>query len=211
MPPFAMATFIGDRGTDGEVEHGRTIATAAADSGLPLLVYRSVGGAERHTGVPHFESKWRIEEYMRERLRVRFVRPTFFMENLTAAAAPSDSGEVVVRLPLADDVPLQMIAVTDIGIIAATLLLDPDVIDSESVEIAGHELTGGQIAERIGASQGKPARYEALPLEALGEDEDLKAMFRWLGDVPAYRADRETTQRLDPEVLSLAGRLSARH
>lgn len=206
---FAMTTFMGERGTDGEVEHGRTIAAAAAEAGLPLLVYSSVGGAERHTGIPHFDSKRRVEEYMGERLNVRFIRPTYFMENLSTAAAPSDSSEIVVRQPLAEDVPLQMIAVKDIGIIAATMLLDPDAIDVESVEIAGDELTGMQIAARIGAHLGKPARYEALPLDALDSNEDQKAMFRWFADVPAYRADRETTRRLDPDVLSFADWLSS--
>jgi uncharacterized protein YbjT (DUF2867 family) len=61
---FAMTTLTGPQGTEGEVEHGRLIGDAARDSNVPHVVYSSVGGAERHTGIPHFESKRRVEEYL---------------------------------------------------------------------------------------------------------------------------------------------------
>lgn len=104
---FAMTTNWGENGPDGEVRHGRAIADAAAAANVPSVVYSSVGGAETHTGIPHFESKRRVEEYMLERLNVRFVRPTFFMDNLAAANVPTDDDTVVFRLPIPADAPLQ--------------------------------------------------------------------------------------------------------
>jgi len=78
---FAMTTFAGPAGTSGEVEHGKRIADAAAAARVPHVVYSSVGGAERHTAIPHFDSKRRVEEYLSALgLSTTFVRPTFFME-----------------------------------------------------------------------------------------------------------------------------------
>lgn len=80
---FAMTTMTGDAGVDGEVENGRAIADAAMAAGISDVVYSSVGGAERRTGIPHFESKRRVEEYLDGlAISATLIRPVFFMENL---------------------------------------------------------------------------------------------------------------------------------
>jgi uncharacterized protein YbjT (DUF2867 family) len=199
---FAMTTHDGLDGPKREVAHGRVIAAAAADAALPFLVYSSVGGVERGSGVAHFESKHRIEEVLLEAVPVTFVRPTFFMETLRLMIR-RDGARVTIAMPLAGDVAIQMISVRDIGRAAATLLLmgDPAVAP---VEIAGDELTGEQIAERIAQRLGSTTTYVQLPLDVLGDDEDLKMMFGWLARLPAYQADFARTRELvpDPEDLS---------
>ncbi len=191
---FAMTTHDGLDGPKREVAHGRVIAAAAADAGLPFLVYSSVGGVERGSGVPHFESKRRVEEVLLEAVPVTFVRPTFFMETLRLMIR-RDGARVIIGMPLAGDVGLQMISVRDIGRAAAALLLmgDPAVAP---VEIAGDELTGEQIAVRIAHRLGSSATYVQLPLDVLGDDEDLKMMFGWLARLPAYQADFARTREL---------------
>lgn len=200
---FLMTTFEGPDGTDGEVRRGLAVADAAARAGVPQVVYSSVGGAERGTGIPHFESKRRVEQRLSEVVRTTFVRPTFFMENLAPQLDLGGSGELVLRLPVPGDVPIQMVAVRDIGTAAARALLDPAAVGGGAVELAGDELTLEQAADRVGAVLGRPARYEGLPVEVLGEDEDMKAMFRWFTTVPAYRADFDLTRRLVPDVQDL--------
>jgi uncharacterized protein YbjT (DUF2867 family) len=203
---FAMTTHDGPDGTKREVAHGGVIAAAAADAGLPFLVYSSVGGVDRDSGVPHFESKHRIEQRLRGSVPVAFVRPTFFMETLRLTIQ-RDDGRLTIAMPLPEDVALQMISARDIGRVAATLLLtgDPAVA---SVEIAGDELTGEQIAKRVAHQLGSPTTYVQLPPDVLGDDEDLKMMFAWLADLPAYQADFERTRELVPELEDLSGWLA---
>jgi uncharacterized protein YbjT (DUF2867 family) len=58
----------------------------AREAGVEHYIYTSVGSANKQTGVPHFDNKWRIEETVRS-LRFRShvtLRPVFFMENLLA-------------------------------------------------------------------------------------------------------------------------------
>ena len=196
-----MTTFGDPGGTDGEVAQGKVIGEAAQAAGLPFLVYSSVGGAERHSGIPHFESKGRNEQILIGGVPLNIVRPTFFMENLTYMIG-RDGDELAVRLPMPGDVPLQMISVRDIGKVAAALLALRDPA-AAPIEIAGDEVTGEQIVERLGQRLGAPAKFVELPLDALGEDDDQKTMFQWFTKLPAYRADFERTRELVPDVEDL--------
>lgn len=164
---FFMTTFADSSGTAGEVRRGTAVAEAAAAAAVPRVVYSSVGGAERRTGIPHFESKRRVEERLRDLVPATFLRPTFFMENL--APQLTGPGDAVIRMPMPGDVPLQMVSVRDIGAAAA------------------------EVWE-------KDVRYEALPLDVLGDDADLRAMFAWFAAPPAYQADLARTRELVPDV-----------
>jgi uncharacterized protein YbjT (DUF2867 family) len=166
---FAMTTPGYDQRTDLEVRHGHAIADAAAAASVPHVVYSSVGGAERHTEIPHFDSKRDIEEYLAARgLSTTFVRPVFFMDNFARFMTPTmQDGTLMVRIPLPPGIPLQMIAVEDI---AAAYQHRYDV----------------------------PARYDPLPIEVLGGDADQRAMFKWFAHPPAFRADFAATRALTP-------------
>jgi len=198
---FAMTTPGSDRRTDREVTQGHAIADAASAVGVPRVVYSSVGGAERHTGVPHFDSKGEVEDYfVAQAAPATFVRPVFFMDNFALFAPPAvDGGTLTVRLPLPAGIPLQMITVEDIGAVAAAALLDPGRVAGGSIEIAGDELTGEQIAEAYQHRYDVPARYEALPIDVLSGDDDQRAMFEWFAHPPAFRADFAATRALAPQ------------
>lgn len=210
---FAMTTFTGPEGTAGEVKQGTALGAAAQSAGVERLIYSSVGGAERSTEIPHFESKRRVEEYLQSLdLDVTFIRPTFFMDNFLGFSQPSvqDDGTIVVRLPLPGGVPLQMIAVRDIGRIAARALVTPGDLPAAALEVAGDELTGEQMAAAFAAARGVPARYEALPIDVLAGNADQQAMFTWFAQLPAYRADVAASRALVPDLLDLRGWLSTR-
>lgn len=198
-----------DGGTEGESRRGRAVAEVAARADVPLVVYSSVGGAERATGIPHFESKRRVEEALSDLVPSSFVRPTFFMENLARGLAADDSSEFVLRLPIAGDVPMQMVAVSDIGRVSAAAMLDPTLLPSGSIEIAGDQVTFADAAELIGRRLGKPGRFEELPLSVMNGDLDRQAMFQWFVDTPGYQADFDATRRIEPRVLDLAGWLDS--
>ena len=209
---FAMTTPGYEQRIDLEVTHGHTIADAAAAAGVPHVIYSSVGGAERHTGIPHFESKRDIEEYLVARgLSTTFIRPVFFMDNFAQFMTPAlQDGTLVVRIPLPPGIPLQMIAVEDIGEVAAAAALDPGRVAGGSMEIAGDELTGEQLAEAYQHRYGVPARYEPLPIEVLGDDADQRAMFEWFAHLPAFQADFAATKALAPRTKTFEQWLTTR-
>jgi len=209
---FAMTTPGYDQRIDLEVAHGHAIAAAAAAAGVPHVIYSSVGGAERHTGIPHFDSKRDVEEYLIARgLSTTFVRPVFFMDNFAQFMTPTmQDGTLVVRLPLPPGIPLQMIAVDDVGAVAAAAALDPDRVAGESIEIAGDELTGEQIAAAYQRRNDVPARYDPLPIDVLGGDADQRAMFEWFAHPPAFQADFAATRALAPRTKTFEQWLATR-
>jgi uncharacterized protein YbjT (DUF2867 family) len=207
-----MTTPYGDSqnpDTDGEIQQGVDFADAATAASVPHVVFSSVGGAERNSGIPHFESKRRIEEHLLRRdLRTTIVRPVFFMDNFLSMAPTVESNELVLRLPVPDGIKLQTVAARDIGVVAAAALLDPAAVPA-AIEIAGDELTGSEIAATFGEHVGLSARYEALPVEVLDGQDDLQKMFRWFADTPAYQADIAAVRRVDPDLWNLKAWLQA--
>ncbi|MFF1632900.1 NmrA/HSCARG family protein [Leifsonia sp. NPDC058248] len=206
---FFITTPANPHGIEGETEMGIALADAAALAGVGHVVYSSVGGAERHTGIPHFESKRRVEEHLETLdLRATFVRPVLFMDNFGLRGVSVEDGQVVVRQVVPEEVPMQMVAVRDIGLVAAAVLQGADVTGG-AIEIAGDERAGNEIAAAFGLHLGLPARYEALPIGVLGGSFDATAMFEWFAKPPSYQADFAATRGLDPDVLDLPGWLAA--
>src|SRR6201988_5202024 len=59
---FAMTTPF-EGGAKAERRQGISAADAAKAAGVHL-VFTSVGSADRHTGVPHFDSKYEVEKHI---------------------------------------------------------------------------------------------------------------------------------------------------
>lgn len=189
--------------TAGETKQGIALADAAAAAEVPTVVFNSVGGAERNSGIPHFESKRLVEKHITSLgLNATIIRPVFFIENFQWLTPVTEDGTLVMRMPIPDGIKLQMIAVRDVGIIAAGALLAPDAFP-ETIEIAGDELTGSEIAAAHGEESGLPARYEALPLSVLDGQDDIQAMFRWFAETPAYQADLHQVREINTDSLTL--------
>lgn len=205
VPPGGMQ----NPDTDGETAQGIALADAAAAAGVPYVVFNSVGGAERDSRVPHFDSKYLVEKHLKTlALRTTIVRPVFFADNFRWFAPSVEGDALVLRLPLPDDITLQMIAARDVGAISATAILHPETVP-ETIEIAGDALTGSEIAAAFGAKTGLAARYEALPLAALDGQDDMQAMFRWFAETPAYQADLDQVRAIAPATWTLAQWLDA--
>ena len=132
---FSVQNFW-ETGYDGEVQQGKTVADAARAAGVDHFVYSSVGSAHRKTGIPHFESKWEIEEHVRQiGLPFTIFRPTFFMQNWEWTREMILGG--TLAQPLDPDKPLQQVAVEDIGAFTAIAFENPDSWIGREVDLAG--------------------------------------------------------------------------
>jgi uncharacterized protein YbjT (DUF2867 family) len=77
---FSIQDF--SEGTAVEIRQGKVIADAAKAANVQHFVYSSVSSAERNTGIPHFDSKFQVEEYIRSiGLPHTIMRPVFFFYN----------------------------------------------------------------------------------------------------------------------------------
>lgn len=184
---FLMTTFF-EKGTEGEVQQGITLIDAAKTAGVEHLVFTSVGSADQKTGIPHFESKWRVEQHLQKSgLPATILRPTGFMENFGTYFKPSPQGKLI--LPLRPDTKLQMIAVRDIGEFGAAAFLRPDEFIGQAIDLAGDALTMPEVAVLLSRA-GRPVEFQQMPDHeveaAMGHDFAL--MFRWFNE-EGYRVD----------------------
>jgi uncharacterized protein YbjT (DUF2867 family) len=112
------------------------------------------------------------------------------MENFMSFERPRlVDGVAVFRVAVHPETRRQMIAVDDIGMVVADLFDRPDKFIGKTLEVAGDELTGPQIAEIYARVTGQPARFEEQPIEEVRAfNPDFAAMFTWLNE-QGFRAD----------------------
>jgi uncharacterized protein YbjT (DUF2867 family) len=180
---FAMSTPF-EAGMDEEVRQGIMMADAAKQAGIAHYVYTSVGSAHRNTGIPHFDTKWKVEQHIRQiGLPATVLRPVWFMENFTTFSKPSADG--VLMMPMRADKKLAMVALRDIGEFGAAAFMRPNDFLGQAIDLAGDELTMPEVAAQLSKVTGRSIQFQALPLEqaeaALGHD--LATMFRWFNEV----------------------------
>ncbi len=141
-----------EAGVEKEEKQGKRLAKVAKDMGVQHFVYSSVGSAHRQTGIPHFESKWHIEETVRS---LRFpsytiIRPVFFMENFLSPMLKAGIDRGKLTLSLKPTTALQMIAVADIGKYGAWAFEDYEKLNGREMDIAGDARTMPETARIIG-------------------------------------------------------------
>jgi len=189
-------------GARREVQQGKNLADAAKKAGIAHFVYSSVGGAERNSGIDHWESKWEIEQHIRElNLPATILRPVAFMENYYIDQVELGLLRGKLVDPVRADKPYQTIATDDIGAFVALVFERPKEFIGQALEIAGSELTNLEAAEVFSRVLGKKVKFRRLPLPivrlVLGKE--YYQMFHWFNHA-GFNADIEGLRRRYPEV-----------
>jgi uncharacterized protein YbjT (DUF2867 family) len=200
---FSVQNFI-EAGYEGEIRQGKALIDAAKAAQVQHFVYSSVGGADRNTGLPHFEGKWQIEQYlMQSGLRYTILRPTSFMQNwYNFLREPILNG--TLPLPLNPQTSLPQISVEDIGAFASLAFQNPSKWLGRTIELAGDELTMPQVAEALSRVVGRNVRYIQVPWEQYRQNagEEVTRMYRWFNDV-GYHVDINALRREYPQLSRL--------
>lgn len=185
-------------GRDGEMRQGITLAEAATTAGVQHLVQSSVGGAERVRGIPHFDTKWRIEQRIAELgVPATILRPAMFMDMLTMRGRSISLGMFAGAVP--PPKTLQMIAVQDIAVFARHAFEHPERMLGQAVELAGDALTVPQIAAALGG-----VRYLRIPLALTRRMGPEMKMIEWFGE-SGYQADIAALRAVHPGLLTFEG------
>lgn len=78
---FLVSDFSGPGGIETEIKQGQVFADAAKEARVPHVVFTSVGSADVATEVPHFHSKFQIEQKIQESgVPWTILRPVAFMD-----------------------------------------------------------------------------------------------------------------------------------
>jgi uncharacterized protein YbjT (DUF2867 family) len=190
-----------EAGTEEETRQGIIAAEAAKAAGIGHLIYSSVGDADKATGIPHFESKYRVERHIAG-LDIPYTisAPVAFMENAVAPWSIAGLRQGVHAFALPPRRAVQLVAVADIGAFVATLAERRETVFGKRFDIAGDELAGEAQARILSQAIGRPIAYQEIPIAAMRQQsEDAALMFEWF-DRTGYSADIAALRRDFPEV-----------
>jgi len=202
---FSVTT-PGKEGAEEEQAHGLIDASIA--HGVKHFVYTSVdrggpGVTERSpTNIPHFASKHRIEEYLKEKaaksdMGWTLLRPVAFMDNLT----PDFMGKGFASMwAQVGDKPLQLVSTKDIGHFGAVALLEPDKYRGQAIGIAGDELSFDEACKVFKTTTGKemPQTFWFVGTGLKWAMKELGIMFEWF-KTDGYGIDIQALRKQYPE------------
>jgi uncharacterized protein YbjT (DUF2867 family) len=195
---FSIATPF-EKGVDAEVVQGVTMADAAKDADV-FLLYSSVGDADRNTGIPHFDSKYKVETHIREiGVDATIIAPVFFMENVLFARDQLRNN--VYPSPLSSETRLAQIPVTDIGAVAVTVLENRDHYAGKRFDIGSDERSPSETARILSSVTGRNIAYFQVPMDMIRQTmgEDGVKMYDYFERV-GYHVDRAELEREFPNV-----------
>ena len=189
-------------GARREVQQGKNLADVAKKAGVEHFVYSSVGGAERNTGITHWETKWVVEKHIRSlKLPVTVLRPASFMETYHILEVEIGLLKGKLADPVRADKPYQTIATDDIGGFVALAFERPKDFIGMELEIAASELTNIEAAKVFSRVMNRPVRFQKLPLPIvrliLGKE--FYQMFHWFNN-KGYQANIPELRHKYPEV-----------
>lgn len=170
---FLMGTPFED-GTEGEIRRGKLMADIAKENKVEHVVYSSVVNADKNTGIPHFDSKYEVEQHIKNlRIPYTIIGPTFFMENLLYQRQGLQQGQFT--LPLSPSTILQQIPVQNIAEFLALVIESPERFLGKRIDIASDEVTGQQATEILSNVLEHKIEYTPIP----APNDDLARMFEW--------------------------------
>jgi uncharacterized protein YbjT (DUF2867 family) len=139
-------------------------------------------------------------------LPATILRPVSFMENFSGGYYLRDG---TLSAGLRPDVPLQLIAVDDVGAFAALAFGQPGRYAGQTLEITGDELTLVQAAAAISQATGYTVPYVQVPIETIRTADPHAAIAsQWLND-QGYHADIPALRELYPALMDFSVWLSA--
>lgn len=195
---YSMGTPF-EAGTEAETRQGMTTADAAKEAGA-FLLYSSVGDANRNTGVPHFDSKYLVEQYIGSiGVDATVIGPAYFMENTMYLQAQMRNN--VYPSPLSPDRKLAQISIPDIAAVSVTILENRERYAGKRFDISADEVSANDIIRVLSDVTGRSFHYYQLPLDivrgTMGEDGAL--MFEYF-ERTGYHVDRDELAREFPDV-----------
>ena len=154
----------------------------------------------------HFTSKWDIEEYI-EKLELKMIttilRPVSYFENFENKLPGYTISKKIFPGIVGKNFKWQTIAVEDIGKWVRGVLSKPEKYKNQSINIAGEELTGLEMAmtlQRIVSSEGIQTNYLMIPRVLIKTLEyDIGLMADWI-ERSGYGADMVKLKMIQKEL-----------
>ena len=202
---FSVQTF--ENGIDKEIKQGIDLSNLAKEYGVNHFLYSSVAGADLNTGIPHFESKYKIENYIKQLgLPYTIIRPNSLFENFLIPQVRNRILKGKLSSPINRIKTQQFISAVDIGEISADIFLNKDRYLGKTITIGSEEMDMQQVAATFSEVLGKEISYQKFPMLIVRfvMGKDFYNMFKWINENDAvFIKDLELFKKENPNLLSL--------
>lgn len=198
---FAMGTPY-EAGVDTETRQGFALVDAARAAGVKYLVYTSVASANRNTGIPHFDSKYKVEQHLATSgIPHSVLAPVYFRENVLGPWMLPGLKEGRYAMALPPGRRLQQVGLGEIAGLACLMLEHPERFRGRRIDIAADDLPGEQVAAILTRVTGHAIRYHEVPVEQARKigGEDFVRMYEWFNKV-GYTVEIDSLRREYPDV-----------
>ncbi|BGP02502.1 Temperature associated repressor [Rhodotorula toruloides ATCC 204091] len=199
------------KGHPAEDAQGLAFIAAAKRANLAFLVFSSVTDATPTIGIPHFETKARIEEGLRESgIEWAVVAPVMFMDNFPT----QNNWMLFLALGFFHAVfgsqKLQLVSTNDIGYVAATMLSNPATYSNRRLNLASDVLSTCEIQSTYSRILNQPVWSTWMPSFVIYLIPDaFRRQMRWMREVGSS-ADVERCRWEFPELQGFEGWLRER-
>lgn len=203
---FSVQNFMDKGGVEAEEQRGKALADAVKAAIGPHLVYTSAEGVERASGVRHYESKWRIEQHIRQLgLPATIIRPVAFMDSFATSSFRRGMALGLFRTALGTTKRIKLVATSDIGWFAARALEDPTRFSGRVIPLAGDELSIPEIIETYKKVTGRTPWIAPIPrfLPGLIMPKEIASMLKWIGE-HGFKANINELRQEHPALLTFA-------
>ncbi|XP_078519195.1 nmrA-like family domain-containing protein 1 isoform X3 [Lissotriton helveticus] len=197
-----------------EVAQGKALADLSKDAGLKHVVFSGLENVKKLTEgkleVLHFDGKGEVEEYFRDiNVPMTSIRLPCYFDNFLNFFRPQkapDGDGYVLAVPMGD-IPMDGLAVDDLGPVVVGVLKDPEQFIGRDIGLSSEKLTTEQYAAILTKFTGKkikdakitPEAYEKLGFPGAVE---LANMFRFYEMKP--NRDIQLTLQLNPKAKKFA-------
>jgi len=172
-----------ENGTTKEIQQGIDLVNLSKTLGIKHFLYSSVIGADLNTGIPHWESKFIIENHIRQiGLPHTIVRPASLFENFLLPAVKKRIIKGKLPSPIDKNINQLFIGSVDIGTISACIFDKPEMYLSKIVPLFSEELNMEMVSTIFSEVLKRKISYQKMPmfLTRLVMGKNLFKMFDWI-------------------------------
>ena len=192
-------------GIGREIDQGVDLINASKEQGVTHLVFASVVGSDKGSGIPHFESKHKIERHLIvSGIPHTIIRLGSFCENLLNPEVLKRLRKGKLVLPQKPNIGMDMISMHDLGIAGAKILTFPETYNGRIIPLASDFITMNELTTMITQAAGRPFEYKQLSplITRLVMGKDLAKMFKWFNEDQGTLMDQKINVQKEFEGLS---------
>lgn len=154
-----------DTGPAERLRHGRNLIDAAAHAGVEHVVFAAATGPDHHRLSCDVSAE--TQRYLqRAHVPATILRPATFMEEVPWYWL-SRLDEVTLATPFVAGAHLPLVALDDVGALAALAATHPGALAGRDVVVAGDTQTPLALAALLADALGEPVRYEEVQVEGV--------------------------------------------